>query len=185
MASLGTQRNGLPVEVDYFDTIGVHDYADSSQWPVEGNSAWTLDPTDESSQYHGKVVKITELQLDLAEDIVMHEGGQLLVEFYMPGNPNPVATFTYSSMADWISRAVEKKKIDNQGEIGPFIQYNIVFSIPPTFWTSTGVDATGAPKLNKMVVRIADNTPYKDSEGSPAKIARPRYFAEVYSDPDI
>lgn len=185
MGSLGTQKSGLPVEVEYFDTIGVHDYAASAQWPVAGNSAWTLDPTDPSSPYYGKAVRVTELQLDLAEDIVMHEGGQLLVEFFMAGNPNPVATFTYASMADWISRAVEKKKIDNQGQVGPVIQYNIVFSIPPTFWTSAGLDAAGGPKLNKMVVRIADNQPYKDSGGNPAKIARPRYFAEVYADPDV
>ena len=185
MASVGTQRNGLPVEVVKFDTIGVHDYADNTQWPATNDSAWTLDPTDESSEYHDKVVKITELQLDLSEDIVMHSGGQLLVEFYMTGNPNPVKTYTYSSMQDWISKACEKIKIDDQGSVGPYIQYNILFSEPPTFWTSAGLDAAGNPKLNKMVVSIADDMPYKDSEGNPAKIARSRYFAEIYEDPDV
>lgn len=185
MASIGTQRNGLPVEVFKFDTIGVHDYADNTQWPATDNSAWTLDPTSESSEYHDKVVKITELQLDLSEDIIMHSGGQLLVEFFVSGNPNPVKTYTYSSMQDWISKACEKFKINDQGVVGPYIQYNILFATPPIFWTSTGTDAEGNPKLNKMVVRIADNVPYKDSQSNPAKIARSRYFAEVYNDPDV
>lgn len=186
MVSIGTQRNGLPVEVDYFETIGVHDYADTSQWPATDNSTWTLDPTNESSKYHNKVVKITEMQLDLSEDIDMHSGGQLIVEFFMTGNPNPVATYTYSSMADWISKSAEKRKIDNQSNVGPYIQYNILFAIPPTFWTSAGVDAHGSPKLNKMTIRIADNQPYKNEAGTvPAKIARPRYFAEVYADPGV
>lgn len=186
MASVGTQRNGLPVEVDYFETIGVHDFADTSQWPATDNSTWTLDPTDENSKYHDKVVKITEMQLDLAEDIEMHATGNLVVEFFMTGNPNPVATYLYKSMADWISKSAEKVKIDNQGSVGPFIQYNILFSIPPTFWTSAGLDAAGGPKFNKMTIRIADNVPYKNVAGTAvAKIARPRYFAEVYNDPDV
>lgn len=182
---IGTQRNGLPVEVDYFDTIGVHDYADTAQWPAVDDSSWVLDPTDTNSEYHGKAVKITELQLDLSEDIVMHSGGELLVEFFMTGVPTPVKTFTYSSMADWFSRACEKQKIDNQGSLGPFLQFNIVFSIPPIFWTSAGLDAKGDPKLNKVVVRIADNVPYKNGSAELVKIARPRYFAEVYTDPDV
>ena len=185
MASIGTQRNGLPVEVDYFDTIGIHDYADTSQWTASNDSSWVLDPTSESSPYHDKAVKLTEMQLDLAEDIVMHEGGELVVEFYMTGNPNPVRTFTYASMADWISRSESKQKVDNQGVVGPFIQYNILFAVPPIFWTSAGLDAQGNPKMNKMIIKIADNVPYKDGDGNPAKIARPRYFAEIYTDPDV
>jgi hypothetical protein len=185
MASLGTQRNGLPVEVDYFDTIGVHDYADTTNWPTYNDSTWVLDPTDEDSPYYGKAVKITELQLDLAEDIVMHDGGELVVDFHMTGVPVPVKSFVHSSMADWITKSSYKEKIDNQGVVGPFIQYNIIFSIPPIFWTSAGLDAQGNPKLNQMHIYIADHVPYKDTTGNPAKIARPRYYAEVYTDPDI
>ena len=124
MASVGTQRNGLPVEVLKFDTIGVHDYADTSTWPATNDSSWTLDPTDESSEYHDKVVKITEMQLDLAEDIVMHSAGNLVVEFYMTGNPNPVKTIYYKTMADWISKAAEKHRFPNEHNVGNYFQYN-------------------------------------------------------------
>jgi len=186
MASVGTQRNGLPVEVLKFDTIGVHDYADTSTWPATNDSSWTLDPTDESSEYHDKVVKITEMQLDLAEDIVMHAAGNLVVEFYMTGNPNPVKTIYYKTMADWISKAAEKHRFPNEHNVGNYFQYNILFADPPTFWTSAGVDAQGNPKLNKMIIKIADDMPYKNEAGTaPAKIARPRYFAEVYTDPNV
>jgi len=184
MASVGTQRNGLPVECD-FDTIGTHDFAKPDTWPDPTDSGWIIDPTDETSKFHGKVVKLDEIQVDFAEDLVMHEGGELLVEFYMTGNPDPVFTYTYKSMDDWISRSQRKQKLDYQGPTGPYMQYNIQFAVPQVLWTSAGVDAEGSPKLNKMVLRIADNVAYKDSEGVAATIARGRYFAEIYIDPDV
>ncbi len=183
---IGTQENGLPVECK-FDTIGMHDFSDASTWktPV-GSSSWILDPTDAESPFHNKVIKLNEIQLDFAELIKIHVDGELLIEFYMTGNSNPVKTISYKSMSDWISRSHTKQRVDYKAaSVGPFMQYNIAFAEPPTLWTSTGVDTLGDPKLNKMVVRIADNEPYKDEEGEPGKLARGRYFAEIYDDPDI
>jgi hypothetical protein len=183
--SIGTQRNGVPVEVKSFDTIGMHDFSNTSQWPSPLDSSWVIDPSDGYSEYHNSVLKLTELQLDLSENLIIHEGGELLVEFFINGVPNPVFTYTYKSISDWISRANEKKKIDYNGLIGPFMQFNVMFAKPPWLWTSTGIDAAGNYKLNKMVIRIADNQPYKNSEGNPAKICLGRYFAEIYEDPDV
>jgi len=71
------------------------------------------------------------------------------------------------------------------------LQFDIPFSQPPTLWSSAGmtpqgpkVDAMGIPKVNQMTVRIADNQPYVTSTGDPAGMARAKYVAEVYLDPD-
>ncbi len=184
MSSVGTQRNGLPVECA-FDTIGTHDFAKPDTWPVPDDSSWEINPTDSASKYHGKVVKLNEIQVDFAEKLVMHSGGRLLVDFYMAGVAEPVFTYIYTDMDDWISRSQEKVKIDYAGPVGPYMQYNIQFAVPQILWTSVGVDANGDPKLNKMVLRIEDNVAYKDSEGAAATIARGRYFAEIYTDPDV
>lgn len=180
-----TQSNGLPIEVLQFDTIGTHDFAKPSTWPDTDDSSWIINPTDSSSRFHNKVVKLNGIQLDFAEALIMHAGGELLVEFYMTGNPAPVFTYVYRDMDDWISRSQSKHKVDYQGPTGPFMQYNIQFAVPQILWTSAGVDGLGQPKLNKMVLRIADDVAYKDGEGNPAKIARGRYFAEIYVDPNI
>jgi hypothetical protein len=42
----------------------------------------------------------------------------------------------------------------------------------------------GVPKVSEMTVRIGDDQPYKNSEGGPAGMARAKYVAEVYVDPD-
>ncbi len=184
--SFGKQKNGLSVECEE-DTIGVQDFADTSTW-VNGatDSAWALDPTDTESAFYGKAVKLTAMQLDLAEDLVMHENGAMIVEFYMAGNPSPVAVYLYKSVADWISRASRKQKIESVGKVGSFVQYDIEFAKAPIFWTSAGFDGAGKPKFNKMIVRIENHEPYKKMDGvTPATIARPRYFAEIYDDPDV
>jgi hypothetical protein len=185
--SFGTQKNGLSIECTR-DTIGVHDFADVNTWVVStSDSKWTLDPTNESSAYHDKVVRVIAMQLDLAEDILMASGQEMLVEFFVSGTASAVCTYTYADMSDWISRALHKQKVENSANVGNFIQYNIEFAQKPTFWTSTGVDAAGETKLNKMVLRIANNTPYKKATDSNtcATLARPRYFVEIYDDPDV
>lgn len=179
-----TQPNGLPIDSTP-DTIGTHDFSNVATWPAIADSKWVLDPIDEESPYHDKAVQLNEIQLDFAEQLVMHTGGALIIDFYMSGNPNPVRTYAYTDMDDWIARSQYKQRIDYQGPIGPFMQFNISFAQPPILWTSTGVDAEGNPKLNKMVLRIEDDSPYLDDTSEPAKIARGRYFAEVYDDPDI
>jgi|GEM_PF-4368354 len=182
---IGTQENGLPVECK-FDTIGMHDFSNTEGWPATDDSRWTLDPTNESSPYHDKVVRLNEIQLDFAELIKIHDGGELVIEFFMTGNPNPVVSRSYVTMSDWISRSHAKQRIDYKAaSVGPYMQYNIAFADPPALWTSAGVDLLGNPKLNKMVVRIANNVPYKDEDGNPGKLARGRYFAEIYDDPDV
>lgn len=71
------------------------------------------------------------------------------------------------------------------------LQFDIPFSQPPTLWSSAGmtpqgpkVNAMGVPKVNQMTVRIADDQPYITSTGDQAGMARAKYVAEVYVDPD-
>lgn len=196
MTSFGTQKNGLPVECTQ-DSIGVHDFADEASW-VNGtsDSSWVLDPSDASapSDYKDKVVRIVGMQLDLAEDIEMPSGSELLVEFYgyIPQDEftteTKLKTVTYATMKDWISRAHTKTPIKNDlGVVGDYTQYDIRFPIPPTFWSTKGLDASNGVKLTKMVIRIANNLPYKKKSAPTenASIAKPRYFVEIYEDPDL
>jgi len=194
--SFGTQKNGLSVECIQ-DSIGVHDFADEGSW-INGtaDSSWVLDPSDENapSDYKDKVVKITGMQLDLAEDVDMPSGSEFLVEFYgyIPQDgyttEMKLKTVTYATMKDWISRAHTKTPVKNEsGAVGDYTQYDISFPIPPTFWSTKGLDAAGGLKLTKMVIRIADNAPYKKKSNvaENATIAKPRYFVEIYEDPDL
>jgi len=195
MTSFGTQRNGLSVEC-VLDAIGVHDFADEDTWE-EGtsDSAWTLEPSSATAptDYKNKVVKLTGMQLDLSEDIDMPSGSELLVEFfgYLPNDLDTelkLKTVTYAKMTDWISRAHTKTPIKNDhGAVGDYTQYDIRFPIPPIFWSSRGVDATGGIKMSKMVIRISNNLPYKKASDAlvNATIAKPRYFVEIYEDPDL
>lgn len=101
----GYQKNGLPVEVQYFDTIGSHEWVDNSTWPAEDDSKWTLRPDA------GLAIKLTEVMVVICEDAVMHEGGDLVVEFWIDGLPYPVKSYKYSSFRDWFARSFEKHSI--------------------------------------------------------------------------
>ena len=193
--SFGTQKNGLSVECIQ-DSIGVHDFADETSWEDGADdSSWTLEPSsvDSPSDFKNKVVRIVGMQLDLAEDISMVAGSELLVEFfgYLPSDLTSelkMKTVTYANMKDWISRAHSKTPISNSsGVVGDYTQYDLAFPIPPTFWASRGVDAAGGVKLTKMVIRIASNLPYqkKSAPTENATIAKPRYFVEIYEDPGL
>jgi hypothetical protein len=173
----GFQKNGLPVEVKKFDTIGSHEWVDTSTWPASDDSKWTLEPAP------GEAIKLTEVMVVFSEDAIMHEGGDLVVEFWIDALPDtPVFSYAYRDFRDWFARAFQKTSISYQGIT--MMQFDIPFSQPPTLWSSTGLDAVGIPKLNKMTVRIADDMPYRTSEGGDAHMARAKYVAEVYQDPD-
>jgi len=195
MTSFGTQKNGLAVECIQ-DSIGVHDFADETSWVVgTTDSAWTLEPSSATapSDYKNKVVRITSMQLDLAEDISMPAGSEFLVEFYgyLPTDLTTevkLKTVTYAKMKDWISRSYQKTPISNTaGEVGDYTQYDIAFPIAPIFWTTKGLDEAGGLKFSKMVLRIANNVPYKKKSNVAvnATIVKPRYFVEIYEDPDL
>lgn len=194
--SFGTQRNGLPIECKQ-DRIGVHDYADETSW-VNGptDSSFVIDPSDENApaEYKNKVVKLVGMQLDLAQDIEMPAGSEMLVEFYgyVPSDgwatEMLLKTITYSKMKDWANRSHLKTPIpDALGEMGDYNQYDIAFPDPPTFWPTKGYDAAQSIKLTKMVVRIANNQPYKKKSDNQvnAAIAKPCYFVEIYEAPDV
>lgn len=178
--SSGTQKNGLPVEVKYFDTIGTHEWGKPSTWPSPDDSRWTLDPEG------GEAVKITEVMVVLTENTVIHEGGDMVIEFWIDGNDGPVKSHSYASVNDWMSRALDKERLPYAGpEVSQnIIQLNIPFAQQPVLWSSAGTDAQGNPKLNKMTVRIADDQPYKQPDGEGAELVRAKYFVEVYVDPD-
>lgn len=176
----GTQKNGLPVEVKYFDTIGTHEWGQPATWPSPTDSKWTLEPVA------GEVIRLTEASIVFTEDTVIHSGGALVFEFWITGVPTPVKAYSYESINDWLSRSERRERLDCSGTpLGKqLLQLNIPFAQPPVLWSSIGNDAQGNPKVNKMTIRISDNQPYKDAAGVNAALARAKYFAEVYEDPD-
>ena len=185
----GTQRDGLPVEVKRFDTIGTHDFSDNTTWSDSTSSLWVLIPDD------GEAIRLTEVMTNFSEDLHIHEGGEVLVEFWIDPIPAPVVVVSYASIADWFSRAFEKYHIPYSGpdSSANIIQLNIPFSQAPVLWSSGGVnmetgipavDAQGQPKLTKMTVRIADDVPYTTIDGGVVALARSKYVAEIYVDPD-
>ena len=178
--SAGTQKNGLPVEVKYFDTIGTHEWGNPDTWPSPDNSEWTLQPAA------GEAIRLSEAMIVFTEDTVIHVGGEMIIEFWKTGFQAPVKYYTYKSFNDWMSRALMKERLPYNGpELDAnVIQLNIPFAQPPVLWSSEGVDAEGMPKLNKMTIRIADNVPYKKTGGENSQLVRAKYFAEVYVDPD-
>ena len=180
-----TQVNGLPIQTSELEAMGMHHFGDSSTWTSPTDSSWVLDPTDVSSPYHGKAIRLVELKLKLSENIVFTGINQLLVEFYISGNPSPVKVIAYKNLVDWIDRSEECIRVEMNNDIGSFHQYNVRFAFTPVIWTSTGLDAEGGYKLNKMVVKIADDTPYISTDGDHVKVAVGRYFAEIYEDPNV
>jgi len=178
--SRGVQKNGLPVEVKYFDTIGTHEWGKPSTWPAPDDSKWELEPVG------GEAMRLTEVMIVFTENTVIHEGGQMVVEFWIDGNENPVRSYTYASVNDWMGRALSKERLPYEGpEVSHnIIQLNIPFAQPPVLWSSAGNDAEGNPKVNRMSIRIADNQPYRQPDGENAELVRAKYFAEVYVDPD-
>jgi len=181
--SNGTQANGLPVQVKKHDTITSHDWTDNTSWPETNDSGWVLEPDAD------EVLVLTEVHAYFSENLVVHEGGQLLVQFYMNGNSEPVLTRTYNNMKDWVSRALEHYHIefDEAGTelTSHILHFVITFAQKPILWSSVGVDALGNPKFNKMVIKINNDTAYQKVGGGAAEIARARYLADVYDDPDV
>lgn len=175
------QSNGLPVEVLKYDSIYTHDYADNTTWPSTADSRWTLEPAV------GEAIKLTSVEVKLSEHAVMHSGGATLVEYFVAGVDTPVYVVTYNSIIDWIKRADElpsKVDINNGLDItAPLIMFRITFPRPAVLWSSTGQDLEGNMKFNKMVVRIEDDQPYKQADGTtPAELVIAKYNAEIYED---
>lgn len=181
----GFQKNGLPVEVIKFDTIGTHEWGDTSTWPATDNSTWECRPED------GQAIVLTEVMTVFCEDTQIPEDNAMLIEFWIKEIPTPVRTYCYKDFRDWFARSFTKNRIEfnNQG----MLQFDIPFSQPPALWSSSGIDmTTGAPhidaqgnyKLWKMTIRLANDTPYLNSDGDPAALARGKYVAEIYEDPD-
>jgi len=134
-----TQPSGLPVGALKFDTVGTHDFTDSSTWVISpSDSTWKLQPED------GQAMRLIEAQIDFSMDLLLPPSGQeMYVKFWIKGDPNDICvkTITYANMKDWMSRASEKKIIEYSGPPGGLItgnilQLNIVFSDPPELWCS-------------------------------------------------
>jgi hypothetical protein len=185
-----TQPNGLPGSVVNFDTITSHDWSDNSQWVVSvDDSTWTLQPDA------GQAIKVTGVLIKFSEDMVVHANGGMLIQVAIDGwAPSPLTLVSYSSIADFFARADEWGKLDYNGPANgsvnkPIISLKFDFSRPVVLWSSGGtiegvpkVDAQGSPKFQKMMIKIADDMPYKDNDGGVVQVARSRYFIECYAD---
>jgi len=168
------------------DTLGMHDLSQEASWPAAGKSAWVLDPTNPKSELYGKSITINSLQLDIDEQLDILPGGEILVELYSNLIPRPLMTVVYSDIRDLISRSTRKARVEFKGSIGPFLQLNMDFTQPPTLLPSVGIGQNGIPKLNKLILRIADDKPLKKVGGETVcSIAKGRYFVELYHDLDF
>lgn len=177
-----TQLNGLPDNPQYFDEISSHDFARSDEWVVSSSdSTWTLEPPANMA------IKITSVSVRFSEKLVMHSGGSFMIKFFMDGTTPPVYTITYANKRDFVKRASEIKVLpmSGDGDVNSSVADFIMdFAKPPVLWSTTGVDALGVPKFNKMTLEIEDDTPYKQEDGvTPAQMAVSRYECEYYSDP--
>lgn len=189
---LMSQPNGLPDNVLQFDTITSHDWANTAKWPAPDNSIWDLTPSD------GKALKLTGVLIRFSENMIVHNGGDMIVELLLDGFPySPYEVTRYSCMRDFMARADFWDKLDYNGPTGgdvnsPIIGIKLDFSKPVILWSSASftsggpeVDLLGNIKFKTMRTRIADNQPYKNDSGDPVQIACSRYFVEVYQDPDF
>lgn len=168
------------------DTVGMHDFSKTSEWTSSTDSSWIVDPTAVGSYHYGKKLIVTAMQMDLAEDFTIHEGGNIIVDLYSNMIPVPLVTVDYKDLKDIVSRATSKVHIPCKGGVGPAMQYSYVFTMPPTLWPTVGLDDKGIPKLNKMVVKIKDHQPYKtEATDELCSIAKGRYFCDVYIDLDF
>jgi len=168
------------------DTVGMHDFSNPAEWGSPTDSSWIVQPTASTSQHYGKKVVVTAMQMDLAEDFVIHPGGGVVVELYSNMIPTPLAVVNYVDLKDIISRATAKVFVQCKGGVGPCMQYSYVFTMPPTLWPTVGFDSGGIPKLNKMLVKIKDHQPYRTkTTGELCSIAKGRYFCDIYTDLDF
>ena len=119
----------------------------------------------------------------------------MLIQVAIEGwGPSPLTVADYPSIADFFARADEFGKLDYSGPANgdvnkPIIWLKYDFSKPVVLWSSGGmfegnpkVDAQGSPKFQKMVIKIADDAPYKDNDAGVVQVARSRYFIECYED---
>jgi len=178
-----TQPNGLPDSPLYFDEISSHDFCRSDEWDNgSSDSSWTLEPSS------GQAIKITSATIRFSDHLKLHSGGSFKVCFYVTGNSTPVYVIEYKNKRDFLKRACEVKIIDINGGgdiTSPVLETVMDFARPPVLWSSTGNDALGIAKFNKMVLIVDDNVPYKQDDGTtPAEMAISRYECEYYVDPD-
>lgn len=184
-----TQPNGLPAQTLNYDTITSHDWADTSKWPAVDDSIWTLEPEA------GQAIRVTGVLIKFSEDMIVHANGGMLIQVAIEGwAPSPLTIANYATIADFFARADEWGKLDYSGPANgsvnkPMIWLKYDFSKPVVLWSSGGmvegvpnVDAQGAPKFQKMLIKIGDDTPYLDNDGNQLQVARSRYFIECYAD---
>ena len=182
---------GLPSAAEGFDTISSHDWHDSSQWPSVDDSRWTLTPDD------GFAYVVNGVLIKFTHGMTLPESSALIIEGQIvPGLEVELAR--YSNMRQFLTRADQMNFVNVTDPGGgpitkPFMVFEFNFSKHVFLWSSAGmegdppapkVDKLGIPKFKSMVVRIADNVPFKYHDGTELEIACSRYMVQEYQDPD-
>lgn len=161
------------------DSIPTHDWGDSSQWAGAPSSSFTIKPNP------GEAIIIPRARIRYSENA--HMGSALVIDYYV--GEAVVSSTEYKNQNDFFSRFDEFERFAVAGSNGydaDIFSHEYEFDAPLVLWSSEGVDGDGAPKLNKIVIRIADDQPYKQSDDtSPINMAQVRYLGcLVCTDPD-
>ena len=161
------------------------------------DSRWTLEPPT------GQMYVATHCYIQCSCDVLITPAKAMIVEGYFGASdetPYEITRFSYLDIMT--NRAHEKKILDpSTGHAGgsepgmcmtkKFYDLKIPFAEEVLIWSSAdgtimapSLDQEGKAKFRRMVVRIADDEPYKDSTDALVETALSRYLCDVYTDPD-
>ena len=175
------------------DAIYSHDFGKPSSWgagvPGFGASAFQIAPTP------GLAYVLTGCEVKASTDVMIHSPFQLWFQQRRASGRwgsvpptsamEPAYCVQYSHMSDWIKRGTGLPQVveyPNNPEITkPVMLVSFAFKPQPVLWGSAGgADATGYPRWNRLVMRIADHQPYRDGASQPIELALAKYTVDIY-----
>jgi hypothetical protein len=184
-----SQPNGLPAQAIGNDTITTHSWSDVTKWSSPTESKYEITPKN------GQAMVLSCVLIRFTEGMIVPSNNAHVLEYVLDGwQYSPYKITEYASLNALFSRADEINRVEYAGVGGdiskPIISLKYDFSIPIVLWSSAAVvggnpkvDAQGKPRFKTLRVRLANNDPYKDTDGNPVEMACSRYFATIYADP--
>ena len=180
------------------DSIGAHDWGDDTDWtnPAgDGHSEFVIKPKD------GQTIILTEAWVKFDANVDMQSPFEVR---YCVGDL-AVRTTLYKNLSDFVDRFGKFERLNLAGVNGyehDILFWRYKFDKEVVLWSSGGfeggspvivdgvptnmfLDGDGRPKLTKVVLKIQDDTPYKNKDAGAISMARVRYPGSVIcEDPD-
>jgi hypothetical protein len=186
------------------DTVSAHPWNRPDYWMLKPSGGWVNPPTDYDSSWElkpntGEVFVVNACQIQMSADVLIAPSNsmQVYVSIQTPIPNIKVTEFIYAD--EFLNRASEVNyyPIDNITAgaciTHPFYRTVIPFAQKIFLWGSAGIDMSigqpykdrlGNTKLRSMIIKIADNLPYKNPNNEIIETGWSRYFVDVYRDPD-